>query len=224
MFIVAQGHVFAMEISSGEEFYIACDNTGAPLAVFSNNGLLLKQVCVCVNVFFLAKEESAWVYFVYLFKSSWLSVCVCTVGTVHGIWGGLLWFQPRLCAGNWFPWRPVWSSDTTAAFWRQRLRYPRWKVFTHVQSMHLRGYFLQQDAIPAFYCHVRLECVFFYEGGPLLTSAHGHMLVKNPSPSTSTCSEATTPSARFIRSKNMSQVTRKHLQYKSTKEVDTFSV
>lgn len=47
MLIVAQGHVFAMEISSGEEFYIACDNTGTPLAVFSNNGLLLKQVCVC---------------------------------------------------------------------------------------------------------------------------------------------------------------------------------
>lgn len=45
MFIVAQGHVFAMEISSGDEFYIACDNTGTPLAVFSNNGLLLKQVC-----------------------------------------------------------------------------------------------------------------------------------------------------------------------------------
>ncbi|KAM6941261.1 teneurin-3 [Lycodopsis pacificus] len=39
-----QGHVFAMEISSGEEFYIACDNTGTPLAVFSSNGLLLKQV------------------------------------------------------------------------------------------------------------------------------------------------------------------------------------
>lgn len=49
-FIPAQGHVFAMEISSGEEFYIACDNTGTPLAVFSNNGLLLKQVCVCVRV------------------------------------------------------------------------------------------------------------------------------------------------------------------------------
>ncbi|XP_053714235.1 teneurin-3-like isoform X3 [Synchiropus splendidus] len=39
-----QGHVFAMEISSGNEFYIACDNTGTPLAVFNNNGLLLKQV------------------------------------------------------------------------------------------------------------------------------------------------------------------------------------
>ncbi|XP_026108015.1 teneurin-3 isoform X9 [Carassius auratus] len=39
-----QGHLFAMEISSGEEFYIACDNTGTPLAVFSSNGLLLKQV------------------------------------------------------------------------------------------------------------------------------------------------------------------------------------
>ena len=49
-----QGHLFAMEISSGEEFYIACDNTGTPLAVFSSNGLLLKQVhndlCVCVCV------------------------------------------------------------------------------------------------------------------------------------------------------------------------------
>lgn len=51
VFIVAQGHVFAMEISSGEEFYIACDNTGTPLAVFSNNGLLLKQVCVTVLTF-----------------------------------------------------------------------------------------------------------------------------------------------------------------------------
>ncbi|KAJ8271772.1 hypothetical protein COCON_G00106310 [Conger conger] len=39
-----QGHLFAMEISSGDEFYIACDNTGTPLAVFSSNGLLLKQV------------------------------------------------------------------------------------------------------------------------------------------------------------------------------------
>uniref|UniRef100_A0AAY4ACD6 Teneurin-3 n=1 Tax=Denticeps clupeoides TaxID=299321 RepID=A0AAY4ACD6_9TELE len=39
-----QGHLFAMEISSGEEFYIACDNTGTPLAVFSSNGLLLKQI------------------------------------------------------------------------------------------------------------------------------------------------------------------------------------
>ncbi|MFT7815220.1 teneurin-3-like [Arapaima gigas] len=39
-----QGHVFAMEISSGEEYYIACDNTGTPLAVFSSNGLMIKQV------------------------------------------------------------------------------------------------------------------------------------------------------------------------------------
>ena len=47
---IMQGQVFAMEISSGEEFYIACDNTGTPLAVFSNNGLLLKQVSVCFLV------------------------------------------------------------------------------------------------------------------------------------------------------------------------------
>ncbi|XP_048118438.1 teneurin-3 isoform X2 [Alosa alosa] len=39
-----QGHLFAMEMSSGKEFYIACDNTGTPLAVFSSEGLLLKQV------------------------------------------------------------------------------------------------------------------------------------------------------------------------------------
>ncbi|XP_062905509.1 teneurin-3 isoform X5 [Mobula hypostoma] len=39
-----QGHLFAMEISSGEEFYIACDNTGTPLAVFSSNGRMIKQI------------------------------------------------------------------------------------------------------------------------------------------------------------------------------------
>ncbi|XP_005989547.1 teneurin-3 [Latimeria chalumnae] len=39
-----QGHLFAMEISSGEEFYIASDNTGTPLAVFSSNGMMLKQI------------------------------------------------------------------------------------------------------------------------------------------------------------------------------------
>ncbi|KAK2891083.1 hypothetical protein Q8A67_013726 [Cirrhinus molitorella] len=39
-----QGHLFAMEISSGAEFYIACDNIGTPLAVFGSDGALLKQV------------------------------------------------------------------------------------------------------------------------------------------------------------------------------------
>ncbi|XP_019901680.3 teneurin-3 isoform X3 [Esox lucius] len=39
-----QGHLFAQEISSGEEYYIACENTGTPLAVFTSNGLLIKQV------------------------------------------------------------------------------------------------------------------------------------------------------------------------------------
>ncbi|XP_060740656.1 teneurin-3 isoform X1 [Tachysurus vachellii] len=39
-----QGHVFAMEISSGKEFYVACDNTGTPLAVFGSDGVLLKQI------------------------------------------------------------------------------------------------------------------------------------------------------------------------------------
>ncbi|XP_029401685.1 teneurin-2 isoform X7 [Mus pahari] len=39
-----QGHLFAMESSSGEEFYVASDNTGTPLAVFSINGLMIKQL------------------------------------------------------------------------------------------------------------------------------------------------------------------------------------
>lgn len=39
-----QGHLFAMEVSSGEEYYIASDNTGTPLAVFSSNGQMIKQV------------------------------------------------------------------------------------------------------------------------------------------------------------------------------------
>eukprot|EP00062_Callorhinchus_milii_P001146 gi/632936225/ref/XP_007893009.1/ PREDICTED: teneurin-1 [Callorhinchus milii] len=39
-----QGHLIAMEVSSGEEFYITCDNMGTPLAVFSSSGQLVKQV------------------------------------------------------------------------------------------------------------------------------------------------------------------------------------
>ncbi|XP_069891005.1 teneurin-4 isoform X1 [Dipodomys merriami] len=39
-----QGHLFAMELSSGDEFYIACDNVGTPLAVFSGTGLMIKQI------------------------------------------------------------------------------------------------------------------------------------------------------------------------------------
>ncbi|XP_073343278.1 teneurin-4 isoform X6 [Pagrus major] len=39
-----QGHLFAMELSSGDEFYVACDNIGTPLAVFSGSGLMIKQV------------------------------------------------------------------------------------------------------------------------------------------------------------------------------------
>lgn len=33
-----------MEISSGAEFYVACDNTGTPLAVFTATGLMIKQI------------------------------------------------------------------------------------------------------------------------------------------------------------------------------------
>ncbi|XP_075712545.1 teneurin-2 isoform X9 [Rhinoderma darwinii] len=39
-----QGHLFAMESSSGEEYYIASDNTGTPLAAFSINGVMIKQL------------------------------------------------------------------------------------------------------------------------------------------------------------------------------------
>lgn len=37
-----------MEVSSGEEYYIASDNTGTPLAVFSSNGQMIKQVILKV--------------------------------------------------------------------------------------------------------------------------------------------------------------------------------
>lgn len=39
-----QGHLFAMEVNGGEEYYIASDNTGTPLAVFSSNGQMVKQL------------------------------------------------------------------------------------------------------------------------------------------------------------------------------------
>lgn len=39
-----QGHLIAMEMSSGEEFYIACDNAGTPLAVFSSRGHVVKEL------------------------------------------------------------------------------------------------------------------------------------------------------------------------------------
>ncbi|XP_062341689.1 teneurin-1 isoform X1 [Osmerus eperlanus] len=39
-----QGHLIAMELSSGEEFYVACDNSGTPLAVFSSRGHIVKEM------------------------------------------------------------------------------------------------------------------------------------------------------------------------------------
>nr|XP_006632818.2 PREDICTED: teneurin-1 isoform X1 [Lepisosteus oculatus]XP_015206937.1 PREDICTED: teneurin-1 isoform X1 [Lepisosteus oculatus]XP_015206938.1 PREDICTED: teneurin-1 isoform X1 [Lepisosteus oculatus] len=39
-----QGHLIAMELSSGEEYYVACDNTGTPLAVFSSKGQIIKEI------------------------------------------------------------------------------------------------------------------------------------------------------------------------------------
>uniref|UniRef100_A0A672JPX9 Teneurin transmembrane protein 1 n=1 Tax=Salarias fasciatus TaxID=181472 RepID=A0A672JPX9_SALFA len=39
-----QGHLIAMELSSGEEYYVACDSVGSPRAVFSNKGRLVKEI------------------------------------------------------------------------------------------------------------------------------------------------------------------------------------
>uniref|UniRef100_A0A8C4YE55 Teneurin-1 n=1 Tax=Gopherus evgoodei TaxID=1825980 RepID=A0A8C4YE55_9SAUR len=39
-----QGHLIAMELSSGEEYYVACDNSGTPLAIFSSRGQVIKEI------------------------------------------------------------------------------------------------------------------------------------------------------------------------------------
>ncbi|XP_077387511.1 teneurin-1 isoform X1 [Festucalex cinctus] len=39
-----QGHLIAMELSSGEEYYVACDGVGTPRAVFSSKGRLVKEI------------------------------------------------------------------------------------------------------------------------------------------------------------------------------------
>ncbi|XP_046872433.1 teneurin-1-like isoform X2 [Hypomesus transpacificus] len=39
-----QGHLIAMELSSGEEFYVACDGMATPRAVFSSRGRLVKEI------------------------------------------------------------------------------------------------------------------------------------------------------------------------------------
>ncbi|XP_055726034.1 teneurin-1 isoform X2 [Salvelinus fontinalis] len=39
-----QGHLIAMELSSGEEYYVACDNSGTPLAIFSSRGHIVKEM------------------------------------------------------------------------------------------------------------------------------------------------------------------------------------
>uniref|UniRef100_A0A3Q3J7W1 Teneurin-4 n=1 Tax=Monopterus albus TaxID=43700 RepID=A0A3Q3J7W1_MONAL len=46
-----QGHLFAMELSSGDEFYVACDNIGTPLAVFSGSGLMINNHIVPFNLY-----------------------------------------------------------------------------------------------------------------------------------------------------------------------------
>uniref|UniRef100_A0A3Q3W7D0 Uncharacterized protein n=1 Tax=Mola mola TaxID=94237 RepID=A0A3Q3W7D0_MOLML len=39
-----QGQLIAMELSSGEEYYVACDSLGSPRAVFSSKGRLVKEI------------------------------------------------------------------------------------------------------------------------------------------------------------------------------------
>uniref|UniRef100_A0A8B9K676 Teneurin transmembrane protein 1 n=1 Tax=Astyanax mexicanus TaxID=7994 RepID=A0A8B9K676_ASTMX len=39
-----QGHIIAMELSSGEEYYVACDNTATPRAIFSSRGKIVKEI------------------------------------------------------------------------------------------------------------------------------------------------------------------------------------
>lgn len=39
-----QGQLIAMELSSGEEYYVACDSVGSPRAVFSSRGRLVKEI------------------------------------------------------------------------------------------------------------------------------------------------------------------------------------
>lgn len=39
-----QGHIIAMELSSGKEYYVACDNTGTPRAIFSSQGEIIKEI------------------------------------------------------------------------------------------------------------------------------------------------------------------------------------
>uniref|UniRef100_A0A8C5H6N1 Teneurin-2 n=1 Tax=Gouania willdenowi TaxID=441366 RepID=A0A8C5H6N1_GOUWI len=44
MYYDLQGHLIAMELSSGEEYYVACDSVGSPRAVFSNKGRIVKEI------------------------------------------------------------------------------------------------------------------------------------------------------------------------------------
>uniref|UniRef100_A0AAY4CU76 Teneurin-1 n=1 Tax=Denticeps clupeoides TaxID=299321 RepID=A0AAY4CU76_9TELE len=39
-----QGHIIAMELSTGEEYYVACDNMGTPRAIFSSRGKIVKEI------------------------------------------------------------------------------------------------------------------------------------------------------------------------------------
>ncbi|KAK3535493.1 hypothetical protein QTP70_016913 [Hemibagrus guttatus] len=48
-----QGHIITMKLSSGEEYYVACDNTGTPRAIFSSQGEIIKedQYTPCVDIY-----------------------------------------------------------------------------------------------------------------------------------------------------------------------------
>lgn len=169
-----------MELSSGEEFYIACDNTGTPLAVFSNNGLLLKQ----------AREppQPRLDLPAVMFLALMWRVCAHT-GAVHGVRGGVLRLQPRVRAGDRISRRLVRSPHTSPALWGEGLRHFRREVGALTLTLMLMLVHALIMSSPP--------------GGPLLTSACGHAWLRTLSPSTCTCFRATTPSAKCITSKNM---------------------
>lgn len=97
---------------------------------------LNRYICECV--FLWCKESMCSMFCVSVqigIKNVCLYIFVC-VGAVHSIWWGLLRLQPWLCPSNWFPWRSVWSPDTTATFWRQRLRHSCREVCSQAFSVY----------------------------------------------------------------------------------------
>lgn len=202
-FSTAQGHVFAMEISSGDEFHIACDNTGTPLAVFSNNGLLLKQVRVCFLV-------SSWAcnLFLCLHIRLKLRVGVCRCSTQHT---EKFTSTPTQTSFWWLV-----SMEVCTILWHDCCILET-EITTSLQGGKPSAtdllFFSPSTDYTDTCCELSASHMFFLlyvnADGPLLTSALGHVLGRSLSPLTCTCLEEITPLAKSIRSKSMSQVPRK---------------